>query len=184
MAALHLPASAAPGHDVDARAAVRGQGSAAGARRSGRTGHLLRSAGQIRRGVFWLADGCGAVVSGVGHMSETVVTDLLITRRREEDATGRLAELEEQFVQQLDETERYKQEVQVLQQLVACFKQECDAKGIKPNFPPSLEAHAQRLYAHAGLPQAQASNARPKDGCEATCHPWSLELVAPHSYLR
>ena len=50
-------------------------------------------------------------------MSEAVVTDLLVTRRREEDATGRLAELEEQFVQQLDETERYKQEVQALQQL-------------------------------------------------------------------
>ena len=110
-------------------------------------------------------------------MSEAVVTDLLVTRRREEDATGRLAELEEQFVQQLDETERYKQEVQALQQLVACFKQECDANGIKPNFPPALQAHAQRLYAKAAPPQAQAANTRPKDGCDATHQPsWGVLL--------
>ena len=102
-------------------------------------------------------------------MSEAVVTDLIITRRREQDATGRLAELEEAYVQQLDENERYKQEIQVLQQLVACFKQECDLKGIKPNFPPALEPHARRLYAQASPPQAQVANARPKDGCEATC---------------
>ena len=116
-------------------------------------------------------------------MSEAVVTDLLVTRRREEDATGRLAELEEQFVQQLDETERYKQEVQALQQLVACFKQECDANGIKPNFPPALQAHAQRLYAKAAPPQAQAANTRPKDGCEPRAVWWAgiVSLHAPGS---
>ena len=77
-----------------------------------------------------------------------------------------LADLEEDYVKRIDENEKLQQEIQVLQQLVACFKQECDLKGIKPSFPPALEPHAQRLYAS---PQAQAGNTRPKDGCEATC---------------
>jgi hypothetical protein len=107
----------------------------------------------------------------------SVVADLLVTRRQEEDATGRLAELEEQFVQQLDETERYKQEVQALHQLVACFKRECDAKGIKPDFPRALEPHVQRLYAKVPPSHAQpAASARPKDGCVAA-------TPAPHCTL-
>ena len=120
------------------------------------------------------------------NMSQSVVRDLLITRRQEEDATGRLAELEEQFVQQLDETERYKLEVQALQQLIACFKQECDAKGITPDFPPGLEPHVQRLYGTtqaAAEPSAHAQpvaapNQRPKDGCATL--PLPPTPPAPH----
>lgn len=98
-------------------------------------------------------------------MSESVLTELIIARRREEDATGRLAELETSFVQQIDEMDRCREEIKMLQQLVVCFKQECDAKGIKPRFPPALESYAQHFYAKAASSQPQ-TNARPKDGCE------------------
>jgi hypothetical protein len=102
-------------------------------------------------------------------MSEAVLTDLIITRRREQDASGRLADLEEEYVKTIDERDKLMRDIQAMQQLVACFKQECDRAGIKPSFPPALEAHARRLYAKAAPPQGQAANTRPKDGCETTC---------------
>ena len=96
----------------------------------------------------------------------------LITARQEEDATGRLAELEEQFVQKLDESDRYKQEAEALKQVVSCFKQACDAKGITPDFPAALAPLVQRLYADQGASGgggaaaggAAADGALPKDG--------------------
>ena len=101
----------------------------------------------------------------------------LITARQEEDATGRLAELEEQFVQKLDESDRYKQEAEALKQVVSCFKQACDAKGITPDFPAALAPLVQRLYADQGASGsggaaggAAADGALPKDG-DSVPHP-------------
>eukprot|EP01047_Picozoa_sp_COSAG01_P046035 COSAG01_NODE_4290_length_5170_cov_2.814829_3_plen_183_part_00 len=73
-----------------------------------------------------------------------------VSYRREQDASGRLAELEEQFVVQLDEVEALKREQALMVQTLQVFKAACDAAGIVPEFPPEVEAVRARLYSSSG----------------------------------
>ena len=83
-----------------------------------------------------------------------------VVHQREQDASGRLAEMEEQFVVQLDELAALKRERHAMITMLECFKRACDANDIEPEFPASVEAVRATLYSPATVGAGAADSAK------------------------